>query len=143
MASVMFAIDGADKGNGCLQVIAGSHRGGLLPHCRRGGQLGVDDRYVRAALARGRHVFCELAPGDAVFFHCNTLHRSDANTSDRRRWSLLCSYNTRRNSPQRAHVHPRYTPIERVDDGAIKRVGVPFANGADEDFLASQAERST
>jgi len=29
-------------------------------------------------------VDCVLAPGDAVIFHGNTLHRSDQNRSDRR-----------------------------------------------------------
>lgn len=61
-------------------------------------------------------------PSDAVFFHCNTLHRSDQNNSDEPRWSLICCYNTRHNDPYRQLDRPQYTPLEIVSDGAVKRV---------------------
>ena len=59
-----------------------------------------------------------------MFFHCNLLHRSDQNRSDRPRWSLICCYNAARNDPYKDSRHPRYTPLEKVDDSAIKAVGV-------------------
>ena len=71
-------------------------------------------------LERLELVYCELEPGDAVFFHCNTLHRSDANTSEHPRWSLICCYNTRHNDPYLEGKHPGYHPLEMWGD---ERVG--------------------
>jgi hypothetical protein len=71
---------------------------------------------------------------DGVFFHCNTLHRSDQNRSPDRRWTVIFCYNAARNDPYRAHHHPGYTRLDIVPDDAIKRAGVTFARG-DESFL--------
>ena len=55
----------------------------------------------------------------AIFFHANLLHRSDQNRSEHPRWSLICCYNARRNSPYKESRHPAYTPLEKVGDEAI------------------------
>jgi|GEM_PF-4852798 len=68
MASVMIAIDHADRENGCLQAIRGSQRHGSLLHRTIGTQQGVDATLVDAALDVGEHVYCELCAGDAAFF---------------------------------------------------------------------------
>ena len=74
--------------------------------------------------------------GDTVFFHSNTLHRSDQNRSDTPRWVLICCYNAARNDPYKDHHHPRYTPLVKVDDDAIKRVGAKrFGEDARDRFL--------
>ena len=44
-------------------------------------------------------VYVPLEAGDAMFFHCNLLHTSSANNSERRRWALLTAYNCNHNSP--------------------------------------------
>ena len=90
MASVMIAVDPNTRENGCLQVLKGSHRLGRIEHGRFGDQSGADPERVQAATQRLELAFCELAPGDALFFHSNTLHRSDQNRSAHPRWSLLC-----------------------------------------------------
>ena len=69
-------------------------------------------------------VYAELDPGDVLFFHSNTLHRSDANKSPNPRWSLLCCYNTKHNNPYKESHHPFYEPLERAADDAIKKMGV-------------------
>ena len=40
-------------------------------------QRGADLERVGWAKERCPLVFCELQPGDAIFFHCNLLHTSD------------------------------------------------------------------
>jgi len=135
MGSVMVAVDKADRDNGCLQVIRGSHEQGLLPHDAIGTQRGVDELTVRKLLADHDHIYVELDAGDAVFFHCNTVHRSDANRSPRRRWSLLSCYNAASNASPEAIVHPGYTPLLKVSGDEIRRTGVRFADGVAEDFL--------
>lgn len=52
--------------------------------------------------------------GDALFIHCNILHRSDDNNSDMRRWAYIACYNKRSNNPVKEHHWPCYTPLEKV-----------------------------
>ncbi len=120
MASCLIAIDRANKANGCLQVIKSSHKMGRVEHGKTGDQTGADQARVDAALDRMELVYCELEPGDAIFFHGNLLHRSDQNTSENPRWSLICCYNTRSNDPFiKDGRHPNYSPLEVWDDQRV------------------------
>lgn len=121
LASCLIAVDRATKENGCLQVLAGSHLMGRIDHGRSGDQTGADLERVEAALGRLRLEYIEAGPGDALFFHCNLLHRSDQNRSPHPRWSLICCYNAARNDPYKESRHPRYTPLVKVADSAIKQ----------------------
>jgi len=123
MASCMIAVDRATQENGCLQVLKGSHHMGRIEHGKVAGQTGADRERVEAAKAQMELIYCEMAPGDAVFFHSNVLHASAPNTSDRPRWALICCYNAASNNPYKESGHPRYTPLSKVDDAAIKTVG--------------------
>lgn len=133
LCSVSIAVDAATKENGCLQVIAGSHRLGRIDHTLSGDQAGADMERVAALLEREKVVYMEMNPGDGLFFHCNLLHRSDRNTSDHPRWSMICCYNAARNDPYKDSHHPRYTPLGKVDDAAICRVGVKRFEDDDSD----------
>ncbi len=137
MASAMVALDKCTKANGCLQVLKGSHHLGRIDHgLLDGTQVGADLRRVEEAKTQLELVYCEMDPGDVLFFHCNTLHRSDQNRSKDRRWTLICCYNAARNDPYLDHHHPRYTPLEKVSDGQIRQAGVKFADASSEgDFL--------
>jgi hypothetical protein len=68
-------------------------------------------------------VYCEMEPGDALFFHGNLLHRSDQNKSDASRWSLICCYNTRHNDPYLTDSrHPNYSPLEKWSEDRVRKV---------------------
>ncbi len=123
MLSVMIAITDANRDNGCLQVLKGSHQMGRQDHMLVEGQTTADPERVEHALKMLDVVHGELAPGDALFLHCNTLHGSDQNTSDRNRDVLLCCYNAARNDPYKEHHMPRYTPLKRLPDSAVKERG--------------------
>lgn len=123
MASCMIAVDRATRENGCLQVLRGSQAMGRLDHGPVGDQTGADPERVAAARQRFELFYCELEPGDAIFFHCNLLHRSDQNRSDHPRWAFICCYNTRRNDPYKQSRHPRYTPLDVWPDERIKQIG--------------------
>ena len=141
LASVFIALDPATRENGCLQLLKGSHRMGRVDHGRFGSQSGADPERVDAAMQRLEKVYCVMAPGDAVFFHGNTLHCSDANLSDKPRWGLICCYNTRHNNPYKESHHPNYTPLKKVDDSAIKAIG---ARGSESGkaFLEAKRDRT-
>jgi len=123
MASVFIAVDPNTRENGCMQLLRGSQLMGRIEHGRYGEQTGADPERVEAATRVQELVHAELAPGDALFFHSNTLHRSDANKSPQSRWSLLCCYNTRHNNPYKASHHPGYEPLQRVPDSRLKEIG--------------------
>lgn len=123
MGSCLIAIDRATQENGCLQVLRGSHKIGRIDHGKTGDQTGADLERVNVALARFELVYAELEPGDAIFFHANLLHRSDQNRSDHPRWALICCYNTKRNDPYKESRHPRYRPLEKLDDEQLLEVG--------------------
>ncbi|GMV99483.1 MAG: hypothetical protein AMXMBFR84_06220 [Candidatus Hydrogenedentota bacterium] len=120
MASCMIAVDRANKENGCLQVIRGSHQMGRVNHMRIAEQTGADPERVEQALKRMELVYCEMEPGTALFFDGNLLHRSDMNASEHSRWSLICCYNAARNDPYKKHHHPNYSYLEKWPDSRVK-----------------------
>jgi len=124
LCSAFIAVDPATRENGCMQVIPRSHELGRIDHVLTGEQAGADMERVREVLKRLELVYVEMDPGDTLFFHCNLLHRSDQNHSDRPRWSMICCYNAARNDPYRESHHPRYTPLHKVPDAAIKETGL-------------------
>ena len=122
MCSVTIAVDEATIENGCLQVLKGSHKMGRVNHALTGEQTGADLERVEEARKRLELVHCEMKAGDALFFHCNTLHCSAANRSDKPRWSLICCYNARSNNPYKQSHHPCYTKLNKVPDSKVLEV---------------------
>ena len=141
LCSVFIAVDPATRENGCLQVLRGSHKLGRVDHIVTGDQAGADPERVAIARERLEHVYCEMAPGDALFFHANLMHRSDQNNSDAPRWSMVCCYNARHNNPYKEIRHPCYTPLKIVDDSEVMRVGLQRASSeTGKEFLRSSNE---
>lgn len=140
MAAAMTALDHATKDNGCLQVLRGSHLMGRIDHgLLDGEQVGADLARVEQAKKQLELVYCEMDPGDVLFFHCNTLHRSDQNRSPNRRWTMISCYNAARNNPYREHHHPPYTKLSKVPDEAIKQAGLRFAAASDDAAFLEKA----
>jgi ectoine hydroxylase-related dioxygenase (phytanoyl-CoA dioxygenase family) len=119
MISVLLALTTANKANGCLQVIRGSHQLGRVNHGFAGEQVGADKVMVENALKTMPLVYCELQPGDALFFHSNLLHRSEANLSEQSRWSLISCYNLQSNIAYQEKSASWKTPLITVPDEAI------------------------
>lgn len=119
MMSVMIALTQANQENGCLQVLKGSHLLGRIDHGKTGDQKGADMLKVNEALNRLDLVYVELEPGDALFFHGNLLHRSDRNSSENSRWSMISTFNRIDNKPYKKNDPSCYTPIEVIQDEDI------------------------
>ena len=121
MLSCLIAVDRATQENGCLQILAGSQAMGRVNHERINEQTMANPEHVEAARARFPLVYLELEQGDTVFFHCNLLHRSDANRSDHRRWNFIASYNTVENKPyKRVREYGNYEALRQVPVHAIR-----------------------
>lgn len=139
LVSIMIALTEANKANGCLQVIKGSHKLGRVNHGFTGEQVGADMVMVNHCLQTMEHVYVEIAPGDALFFHSNLLHRSEANLSDRPRWSLISCYNSLSNPAYNDESVSWKEPVKIVPDTALMDAAVGGAK-ADADFLKKEKD---
>jgi ectoine hydroxylase-related dioxygenase (phytanoyl-CoA dioxygenase family) len=91
LPNVMLALDDSTVANGCLRVVRGSHRQGLLPGCEGEGTLGplfTHPRYVREE----DQVAAEMPAGSLLFFSPHIVHGSLPNHSDRQRRALVLTY---------------------------------------------------
>src|SRR5678815_893441 len=139
LVSVMVAITEANRQNGCLQVLKGSHKMGRIEHTFAGEQQGADQPSVDEAMKTFERVYVELEPGDALFFHSNLLHMSEANLSDRPRWSLISCYNMSYNKPFREKNTSCITPVNVVADNILLSTSAKSL-GTGTDFLSKEKE---
>jgi ectoine hydroxylase-related dioxygenase (phytanoyl-CoA dioxygenase family) len=126
MISAFVALDRCDVENGCLEVLRGSHRLGRLNHgsiATEGAhrQTGAELERVRASEAYFERVPCVLQPGSVLFFHCNLLHASGQNTSDRPRRSFIVGYNALGNPQLTEKKTTSYEPCPICPDDAFER----------------------
>lgn len=136
LVSVMVALTAANKENGCLQVIKGSHKLGRVNHGFAGEQVGADMVMVNNALKTMELVYVELGPGDALFFHSNILHRSEANLSDHPRWSVISCYSSQSNLAYNETSTSWKEPVQIVPDEAIQQWKA--ASLSEADFLKKE-----
>lgn len=140
LVSVMVAFTPANKENGCLQVIKGSHKMGRVNHGFAGEQVGADIVMVNNALKAMELVYCELEPGDALFFHSNLLHRSEANLSDHPRWSIISVYVSQSNPAYNEETGARKVPVDIVSDETLLEAAA--AAGSTRDFLRKEEDKA-
>jgi len=133
LASCQIALDRSFGDNGCLEMVRGSQLMGRIDHVPvpGEGQNVADPKRIADIVARHEVAACELEPGDGLFFHCNTLHRSAQNRSEHRRWTLLCCYNRVDNDTLVREDDRYYVPLGKVPDGAVKAAGLRFASGTE------------
>lgn len=94
-ATLWIAIDDADIENGCLRVIPGTHRGGLLPHGQSGksaNMLGADQEIDASLIDERKAVDLELKAGQASLHDGITVHGSNPNRSQRRRCGMTVRF---------------------------------------------------
>lgn len=88
-----FAIDDVDAANGCMRIVPGSHRLGVLSHAKSDREDLVLDNVLddaRLDLARARDVV--LAAGQVSLHHVDLVHGSPPNRSTRRRAGYAIRY---------------------------------------------------
>jgi len=111
MATCFIALDQSKQENGCLKFIPKSHLCGRIDHILYDGFSDSEANPERVDYLKEVYgeMYVELEPGEVVIFHCNVLHASDTNLSDRSRIALLGCYNTKSNSPINTNwSHPQY-----------------------------------
>lgn len=79
--TVWIPLTEATEENGCLQVVPGSHRRGLVEHCP--GTPGRAGGIPEKALGEVPPVPLPMRPGSVLLMHRNTMHGSLSNTTER------------------------------------------------------------
>ncbi|SEO63145.1 phytanoyl-CoA dioxygenase family protein [Paenibacillus sp. OV219] len=87
--SIWIPLVAVDENNGCMQIITGSHKWGLLDYQDTGNQTRVP---VEDVEQRGEVITVRMNKGDILLFNQLTLHRSLPNISDGVRWSIDLRY---------------------------------------------------
>jgi phytanoyl-CoA hydroxylase len=90
LITVWTALDPATKENGCVQIIRGSHRWGVINPGHGSGFLSEEQAEKYAP--QNEIIYCELEPGEAVLLHNWLLHASDKNSSDVSRRAFSVCY---------------------------------------------------
>jgi phytanoyl-CoA hydroxylase len=108
MLNCMLQIDASTPDNGCLQVVPGSHKRGLMKHDREGKVFALFlPGYFQP---REDAVPVPLSAGSAIFFGPLLIHGSDANRSDHDRRAVTIAYNVTGNGRGRTREVMRGRP---------------------------------
>jgi|HubBroStandDraft_1064217.scaffolds.fasta_scaffold00556_10 phytanoyl-CoA hydroxylase len=99
LVSVWFALGEENVDNGALWFVPGSHRMVFEP------DRFDEARFFRTDRPDGVEIIAtaespRLQPGDAVYFHCNTLHSAGRNISNAVKFSLVYTYHGQSNAPK-------------------------------------------
>jgi ectoine hydroxylase-related dioxygenase (phytanoyl-CoA dioxygenase family) len=90
--TVWIALDAATIENGPIYYLKGSHKAGVFPH-RPSGVAGNSMGLASMPEQHKAFEFCgTLDPGDAMIHHCQTIHWSGTNKSEKSRRGLLLVY---------------------------------------------------
>jgi phytanoyl-CoA hydroxylase len=99
LVSVWFALGEETIENGALWLVPGSHKMTFETDRFDEAKFFRDDHPANREIIRAA-VSPRLAPGDALFFHCNTLHSAGRNLSDSVKFSLVYTYHGESNAPR-------------------------------------------
>ena len=110
-----YAIDDSDTGNGCMQVIPGSHHKGIQEHGKseqEGNLLSINQEVSVTENEANSAVDLVLKAGEMSIHHGQIIHGSLPNHSERRRCGLTIRY-----------ISPS---VKQSDDNSLKRPWKPI-----------------
>jgi len=142
------AIDDSGVEDGTLEVVPGSHTGGILDHAAIESGYGIRDDIVRPLLERNGRLPLEMTAGDMVIFSGDLIHLSKPNLGSRRRALLFLTYNALGNRPPPGVGPSRYQcagPLHGRDDRLLANLARDFRAGRYSpalDWDAIQRERA-
>jgi hypothetical protein len=112
--TVWVAIDRASVSNGCLRVIPGSHKAGLMPHeSTSAGGLALNQG-LAAKIDEESAVNIELEPGQVSLHDVMLVHGSNANRSGARRCGYAIRY-----MPATSHFDRTLVPTRIANNQVI------------------------
>lgn len=103
--TVWCAIDPATPENGCLEVIPGSHKQGLIPHAE------LEDWQIDEHTLENRQVCIPMNAGDVMFLDVLTIHASLANRSNCGRLAAIVNYYSEPRRPDQRSKYGSEIPL--------------------------------
>ena len=100
------ACDAAIESNGCMQIVPGSHLGGVVEHQGQGDEYGMVNSPSPEQI-----LSVPLSPGDALIFHGELCHFTPANTTMLRRRAIQYHYSST-SCRREGGDHPFDFPLE-------------------------------
>lgn len=91
LVSCWLTLDDVDRENGAMQVIPGSH---LRPVWHEQAEATAALKEIKEGFDPNEAVVVDLPAGGCMFHHCQTLHYTQPNTTDRQRRALAIHYMT-------------------------------------------------
>ena len=92
LVSIWIALDDADVVNGCMHVVPGSHREGAASHDRARTDRGELPALLAVDVDPLQAVPVPVKAGFGMVHHCQTLHWTPPNRSDRDRRAMVIHY---------------------------------------------------
>ena len=104
LVSAMIFLDQATLNNGCLMIVAGSHKWGRQEHyadttTTSYKQWCIDTDTLKTKIQEEDIQHITGNPGDVLFFDCNIVHGSGHNMSPLPRKTFIIAYNAIANKP--------------------------------------------
>lgn len=90
LITIWTAFDPATVANGCVQIIPGSHKKGLINPQDQSGFLG--EEHIEQHCPKDQITFLELEAGEVVLLHNWLLHSSEVNNTDTPRRAFSTCY---------------------------------------------------
>ena len=91
--NLWIALDKVNKKNGGLIYLKGSHKDGIIEHKMsnvKGSSQEIDNKLIKKL--RYKQVSQKLNPGDCILHHCEVIHGSNSNTTDKMRRAIVISF---------------------------------------------------
>jgi phytanoyl-CoA hydroxylase len=107
----------ATPDNGCLRVMPGVHKQGLLRHRTK---PGLGTAIAPEALPQQKIVTLPMQPGDVLLMHKHTPHCSTRNNTERVRWSMDIRYQAT-GTPTGRPFHPDFVVRSRANPASVLR----------------------
>ncbi len=99
LISLWLALGHETQQNGCLELVPGSHRETFAPE-RFDKALFFREDLPENAARLSQKIQAELSPGDALFFHCRTLHAAGSNQTRQTKYSVVYTFRAADNLPR-------------------------------------------
>lgn len=109
--TVWLPLVAATPENGCLRVMPGVHKQGLLRHRTK---PGLGTAIAPEALPQQKQITLPMQPGDLLLMHKHTPHCSTRNNTDGVRWSMDIRYQPT-GTPTGRPFHPDFVVRSRSD----------------------------
>jgi phytanoyl-CoA hydroxylase len=107
------ALDDATPENGCMQLVPGSHKFGLVKHGQA--ELQIDLKNVPTEKIK----VAPMKAGSLLLFHVLTLHHSGPNRSDKSRRAFIVDYDPNQRTTQDGLAGDRVLRLNGKRAGAI------------------------